>query len=196
MTARALRWLLLVWGGLGAAVILYVIIAASVKPDHPRAINARLLVGEMADFAIARPPRPAPMAPFEFEGREMTFSDFRGKALLVNFWATWCAPCVRELPSLGALQAQLGGEDFEVVAIAADVRGPEAAARFLERLEVRNLKLYADPRLRLMSEIGGANVLPVSILIDREGREIGRIVGEADWTSPEAIALVRAAMTG
>lgn len=136
------------------------------------------------------------MAPFEFEGREMTFSDFRGKALLVNFWATWCAPCVRELPSLGALQAQLGGEDFEVVAIAADVRGPEAAARFLERLEVRNLKLYADPRLRLMSEIGGANVLPVSILIDREGREIGRIVGEADWTSPEAIALVRAAMTG
>jgi thiol-disulfide isomerase/thioredoxin len=113
---------------------------------------------------------------------------------LVNFWATWCAPCLKELPSLDALEAKLGGRKFEVVAIAADPRGPIAAAEYLDRLEITNLKLYADPRLIFATSIGGANVLPVSILYDAKGREVGRLVGEADWTSPEALRLIQSAI--
>ncbi|MEE2691430.1 MAG: TlpA disulfide reductase family protein [Pseudomonadota bacterium] len=189
------RFWLIVWGGLGALVVLYVIIAASVQSGpqkpHPAKMNdPALLVGEMADFAYAVPPRGTPLAPFEHDGAELTLETFRGKAILVNFWATWCAPCLKELPSLDALQQALGGGDFEVVAIAADPRGPDAAKAFLDKLEIGHLKLYADPRLRLASSIGGGSVLPVSVLYDRDGQEVGRLVGEADWQSPEARRLV------
>lgn len=186
---------LFAWGGVGALVVLYVIIAASVQsgPKTAKAAPANdraLLVGEMADFEYAVPPRGVPLAPFEHEGAEMTLEDFRGRVILVNFWATWCAPCLKELPSLDALQEALGSDDFEVVAIAADPRGPDVAARFLEKLDIARLKLYADPRLRLASSIGGGSVLPISILYDRQGREVGRLIGEADWESPEARRLV------
>lgn len=187
-------WLLL-WGGVGAIALMYIIIAASAKPDNdagPSALDRdrALLVGEMADFEYAFPPRGAPQAAFARDGETLTLADFRGRAVLVNLWATWCAPCLRELPSLNALQNRLGGPRFEVVAIASDPKGPEAAAGFLERLEIDSLKLYADPSLQFAFAMGGANVLPVSILYDAEGREVGRLVGEADWASPEAVRLV------
>ena len=84
-------------------------------------------------------------------------------------------------------------DEFQVVAIASDPRGPEAAQDYLDRLEIKNLKLYADPNLQLVSAIGGANILPVSILYDAKGREVGRLVGEADWASAEAKRLVGSA---
>lgn len=195
------RFWLVAWSAIGAAALLYLIIAASVQPrdvaapsalDHDRS----LLVGDMADFEYAYPPRGAPDIAFEHEGERVTLADFRGKAVLVNFWATWCAPCLKELPSLDNLEARLGGRDFEVVAIAADPRGPEVARQFLDRLNIANLKLYADPRLMLASSIGGANVLPVSILYDASGNEVGRLIGEADWASPEAVRLVESAIDG
>lgn len=190
------RFWLLVWGGFGAMLLLYVIIAASVQPrpgGAPSALNhdRALLRGEMADFEYAFPPRGAPEITFQHEGESIALADFRGKAILVNFWATWCLPCLKELPSLDVLEAELGGEKFQVVAIAADARGPEAAKAYLDRIKIKNLKLFADPNLRLVSAIGGANMLPVSILYDAKGREVGRLVGEADWASPEALRLVR-----
>ena len=194
-------WLMMA-GGVGVLATLYVIVAASVKPgggtegDGPSALamDRALLTGEMADFEYAFPPRGAPQIPFEHEGKMVTLDDFRGRTVLVNFWATWCAPCLKELPSLDALEDRLGGRHFQVVAIAADPRGPEAAQAYLDRLEIEHLELYADPRLAMASAIGGANVLPVSILYDARGREIGRLVGEADWTSPEAVRLVQSAI--
>jgi thiol-disulfide isomerase/thioredoxin len=199
MTAfKSPRLWLFVWAGLGAALVLYVMIAASVKPGTGDAAaplhDVSLLKGEMAKFAFAVPAREAPVIAFEHDGREVTLADFRGRTILVNFWATWCAPCVKELPSLDALQADFGERGFEVVAIATGPQGKETPAAFLERLGVTNLKRYADPRLRLAASIGGGSVLPVTILYDAKGREIGRLVGEADWASPEARRLIERAI--
>jgi len=188
------RFWLLFWGAVGALGLIYVIASASVSPGskEPSALDHSnaLLIGEMADFQYAHIGRNAPAIGFDYEGDSVSLADFRGKAVLVNFWATWCAPCLKELPSLDALEARLGGAKFEVVAIASDPRGPDAAREYLDRLNIENLKLYADPTLAFVSAMGGANVLPVSILYDARGREVGRLVGEADWTSPEAVRLV------
>lgn len=195
------RFWLLVWSGAGAAFLLYVIASATLSPrakDAPSALDRdpSLLTGEMADFAYTFPPRGVPDATFDHDGEAVSLRDFRGKAVLVNFWATTCAPCLRELPSLDRLQADLGGARFTVVAIAADPRGPETARQFLSRLEISHLKLYADPSLSFAFAAGGANLLPTSILYSASGEEIGRIVGEADWASPEARALIASAMPG
>jgi thiol-disulfide isomerase/thioredoxin len=193
------RFWLLLWGGAGAAFLLYVIMSASVSPKGEGPASAlnhdqSLLVGEMADFAYAYPPRGAPTIPFLHVGRQKTLDDFRGKAVLVNVWATWCAPCLKELPSLDALERELGGPKFSVVAIAADPKGPEVARQFLDRLNIEHLKLYADPDLRFAFAIGGADILPVSILYDAKGQEIGRLVGEADWAAPESRRLVESVL--
>ncbi|GJL90414.1 TlpA disulfide reductase family protein [Hyphococcus sp.] len=193
------RFWLLLWGCAGVAFLLYAIISASVSPKDDEPVSAlnhdqSLLTGEMADFAYAFPPRGAPSIAFLHEGEQVTLDDFRGKAVLVNFWATWCAPCLKELPSLDVLERNLGGRKFAVVAIAADPRGPEVARQFLDRLNIEHLKLYADPDLRFAFAIGGADILPVSILYDAKGQEIGRLVGEADWTAPESRRLIESAL--
>lgn len=190
---------LMVWGGAGALAILYFIIAASLKPNVSAGRGApghdqALLVGDMAKFAYAFPPRGAPEIAFAHGGEPATLADFRGKTVLVNLWATWCVPCLKELPSLDALEATFGGEDFQVVAIASDPRGAEAAQSFFDRLGIEHLELYLDPNLRLAMALGGANVLPVSVLYGPDGAEIGRLVGEADWMSAEAHALVQSAI--
>lgn len=198
------RLWLMIWLGVGAAATLYVILSAALSAN-PQKKEARpavaallhdpnLQVGEMADFVYAASARSAPTEPFLHDGQTVSLADFRGRVVLVNFWATWCGPCLKELPSLDALQGALGGEDFAVVAVAADPTGPEAARAFLDKLAIQNLDLYADPKLSLAIATGGAAVLPVSILYDAQGREIGRYVGEADWASPEALALMRAAI--
>ncbi|MEZ5894058.1 MAG: TlpA disulfide reductase family protein [Parvularculaceae bacterium] len=189
------RFWLLVMGGVGAAFLLYVIASAMISPGSGGGASAlkrdpSLLTGEMEDFAYTFLPRGAPDAVFEFEGKPMSIARFRGKAVLVNFWATTCAPCLVELPSLDRLEADLGGRRFEVVAIAADPQGPERAREFLDRLNIAHLKLYADPTLSFAFSAGGADVLPTSILYSAEGEEIGRIVGEVDWSSAEARALI------
>lgn len=197
-TLKQPQLLAYLWGGIGIAGLLYVIIAASVQPgpgDAPSALSrdSALLTGEMSDFQYALMPSRAPDIPFQNNGENVAMSDFRGRAVLVNFWATTCTPCLKELPSLDQLEARLGGDAFQVVAIAADPRGPEAARQFLDRLNIENLQLYTDETLRFAASIGGADILPVSILFDANGREVGRLVGEADWASPEAIRLVASA---
>ena len=193
------RLWLFVWGGLGIALTGFVVLSAAMKPGPQVATACKasaqykhpsFLTGEMADFVYAATERKAPEAAFQFGDAEMSLADFRGKTILVNFWATWCAPCLKELPSLDALQGAVGSDEFEVVAIAADPKGPDAARDYLDRLNIKNLKLYTDQRLRLASSVGGANVLPVSVLYDRRGNEIGRLTGEADWAGADARRLV------
>jgi thiol-disulfide isomerase/thioredoxin len=127
------------------------------------------------------------------EGQQVSIEKWRGRVVLLNLWATWCAPCRKEMPSLAALQQQLGSDDFEVVAISVDRKGAEASAAFLIETGATALKLYVDKSAAVL-DAAQAVGLPATLLIDRQGREIGRMLGPADWSSPEAIALIKAAI--
>ena len=126
-------------------------------------------------------------------GASKTLADFKGKTILLNLWATWCAPCREEMPSLDRLQKQTGSDTFEVVALAVDRTGAEAAAKFLKSINVENLKLYADPTTKAGTALRVLG-MPTTILITADGREAGRLSGPADWDSDEAKALIAAAM--
>jgi thiol-disulfide isomerase/thioredoxin len=135
---------------------------------------------------------PEPLADVNFvdgSGAPKTLKDFRGKTVLLNLWATWCAPCREEMPSLDRLQRQLGSDKFEVVALAVDRTGLDAARKFLDGIGVKSLALYADPTTRSGSALRAIG-MPTTILIDAEGREIGRLPGPAEWDSDAAKALV------
>ena len=123
------------------------------------------------------------------KGKAVTLADKRGRVVLMNFWATWCSPCVREMPSLDRLQAQFDKSVFEVVLISED-RDPAVIEPFLKRLGLANMAAYHDPRSRLSRQLA-VRGLPTTLLIDRSGYEVGRVVGSAEWDSPEALELIR-----
>ncbi|MBT5110220.1 MAG: TlpA family protein disulfide reductase [Rhodospirillaceae bacterium] len=147
--------------------------------------------GWMAQFIRYAPARPAPDTPFVREnGDVVTLQAFKGKVVLVNFWATWCAPCIREMPSLDRLAAALGHEDFLVAAVSVDRGGAKVARPFLDKLGVKELQLFFDPKMALAVKLG-VRGMPTTFLVDRGGRVAGALVGIAEWDSPEAEALVR-----
>ncbi|MFQ5985052.1 MAG: TlpA family protein disulfide reductase, partial [Alphaproteobacteria bacterium] len=145
-------------------------------------------------FTPLATPSPAPEVRF-WEGgwSPLGLADFRGKVVLLNFWATWCPPCRREMPTLDRLQAELGGPDFEVVALSVDRGGGPQVEAFFEQLNLTNLKLYVDPTMRSVQAFRVVG-LPTTVLLDRRGYELGRVVGPAEWDSPAAIALVQGAI--
>lgn len=145
----------------------------------------------MEQFSFTEPPRPAPQTPFlAGDGSQLTLEDFKGRVLLVNFWATWCAPCVRELPSLDGLQSKLGDEGLLVLAVSQDRGGAKVAAPFLKKLGVTRLGLFLDSRMKL-GRAFGVRALPWTILIGRDGRVVGQLPGYAEWDTDEGIALIR-----
>ena len=113
--------------------------------------------------------------------------------VLLNIWATWCVPCREEMPALDKLETKLGGKDFDVVAVNIDKGGPDKAAAFLNETGATHLALYTDPTGKLFSTIKTVG-MPTTLIIDRNGKEIARLVGPADWASPEAIAVIEAAI--
>ena len=113
--------------------------------------------------------------------------------VLVNLWATWCAPCRREMPSIDRLAAQLQGDDFAVVAVSVDLGGEDKARAFYDEIGVTNLPFYIDPPARIGAAFKGFG-LPLTVILDANGRELGRLLGPAEWDSPEAIELVQAAI--
>ena len=149
--------------------------------------------GEMRAFVtVEDPPAQPNLAYADGEGNEVRLSDYRGQVILVNYWATWCAPCVEEMPALDSLQAELGGADFQVVTVTLD-RDIAAARDFFERMELSNLPLIHDTTFSSPSQVRAIG-LPMSILYDRQGREMGRVPAPAEWDSEDALALIRAAV--
>ncbi|MCH8137729.1 MAG: TlpA family protein disulfide reductase [Proteobacteria bacterium] len=142
-------------------------------------------------FDLLDPPRPLPELRFvDGEGRPLTLADFRGKVILLNIWATWCIPCLREMPTLDRLQAKLGGPRFEVVVLSIDIGGIPVVEKFYRALKLDSLGIYVDKTLRVKRDLGIVGI-PTTLLIDRQGREIGRLAGPAEWDSKEAIKAIR-----
>ncbi|MEX0809570.1 MAG: TlpA disulfide reductase family protein [Dongiaceae bacterium] len=147
--------------------------------------------GTVADFTLMEAPRPMPEDTFADEnGIAMTFAAFEGKVLLVNFWATWCAPCRVEMKALDRLEAALGGADFAVLPISFDLDGAEAVVPFYEEYGLEHLPIALDPTGAIGDALG-IQALPTTIIVDRSGHGIGYLLGPAEWDSPEAEALIR-----
>src|SRR5436190_4869230 len=159
---------------------------------------APLAHGEVAALTMATSPLRLPDLAFEdAEGKPRKLSEWRGKTVLVNLWATWCVPCRKEMPALDNLQAKLGGKDFEVVAVNIDTRDPEKPRNFLKEANLTRLGYFADSKAKVFQDlknIGKALGMPTSILVDSQGCEIGTIAGPAEWASDDAIALIKAAV--
>ncbi len=145
-------------------------------------------------FVATEPPASLPAVSFKnAAGETVRLADFRGRVVLLNFWATWCPPCVREMPSLDRLQAMIGGKDFTVIALSLDRRGLERVGPFFEEHGLDSLTQYIDPRSRVAAALRVSG-LPTTLLIDRAGREVGRMIGPAEWDSPEAFTLIKGIM--
>lgn len=156
------------------------------KPDQPGVVPVGL-----DKFRSTEQPKPMPALSFlDGEGRRVDLSEFKGKLVLLNLWATWCAPCVKEMPALDRLQAQLGGPGFQVVALSVDRGGKDQVEPFFQRIGVRNLGLYLDPGSSSMQALS-LRGLPTTLLVDQDGRELGRIEGAVEWDSPEVVAFLR-----
>lgn len=155
--------------------------------------------GEVAAFAPNSSPRRAtPLSFKDATGRTLSLDDFKGRVVLINLWATWCVPCRKEMPALDELEHKLGGNDFAVLAINLDQRGGEKPRKFLEEIKVKSLIYYEDPTTNVFQKLkaaGRAPGLPSTILIDRDGCELGFMPGPAEWSSEDALALIRAALS-
>lgn len=146
-------------------------------------------------FVLHDAPKPLPDISFQDgNGKARSLHDFRGKFVLLNIWATWCAPCRKEMPTLDRLQAAIGGPDFEVAALSIDRAGLDVVAKFYRDLSVENLAMYIDSAGKAAATLGAVG-LPTTLLIDRDGSEIGRLVGPAEWDAPEMMAFIRSRLT-
>lgn len=150
----------------------------------------RFAEGSLRKLTVLEDPPPQPSRTFTGpNGVDLDLSAFRGKPILLNVWATWCPPCVAEIPSLDQLQLERGGDNFEVVAISQDIQAVDVES-FLKTKNVKHLKFYHDNTLGLAPDVGVVG-LPISIFYDENGREIARIPGEVNWQSAEANAFLR-----
>jgi thiol-disulfide isomerase/thioredoxin len=150
--------------------------------------------GDMKKMTIASNPTSAPKTIFfDDDGKELTLNDFKGRLTLVNFWATWCAPCRKEMPSLEVLSNQLGGDTFQVLTIATMRSSKEAVKNFYSDNNIGGLPKFRDPKGHL-ARASGVAALPLTILLDRKGNEISRLIGDADWSQDETIEFIKKAI--
>ncbi len=188
------RRLLTLAVGLAAVIIIAVaalatrqteeLVSSAARPEAPRP-SAPSAKSNFGAIVWHESPIPAPATPFKNEaGDEISLADFKGKVLVVNFWATWCAPCVKEMPTLDGLQAKLGDSDFEVLAISQDREGARVAVPFMDTNGWTHLARYTESAARFAKD-AGLRGLPTSLIIDKAGNEVGRVEGDTDWSSPE-----------
>lgn len=159
-------------------------LAAGGTPSAPEGPFAR-------NFTFSDPPVPAPSVAFQaLDGTATSLVDFEGQVLLVNFWATWCAPCVKEMPALERLHLALADEGLAVLAVSEDRGGAAVVEPFLARIDLQRLPVYLDAKGTLARAFA-LKGLPTTFLIGRDGRVLAGLVGPAEWDSPEALAFVR-----
>ena len=156
-----------------------------------RATLKELRGGDMAKLVVHDQPRDRITATFrDLYGAPLTLADYSGKVVLLNIWATWCPPCRAEMPTIDRLAGEMEGPDFAVIALSTDRAGPERVAQFFDDIGIENLRVIND-RSGKFSRQAGVLGLPVTLILDRQGREIARVLGDADWASPEARAILR-----
>jgi thiol-disulfide isomerase/thioredoxin len=147
--------------------------------------------GDMKKLVFHSEAKPAGTSDFTtFDGEPVSLSDYSDKWVLLNFWATWCAPCRKEMPMLSELQTEFGGEDFAVVTVATGRNPPPAMKTFFEDIGVDNLPLYRDPKSALAREMGVLG-LPITVILNPKGQEVARMRGDADWASDNAKDILR-----
>lgn len=160
---------------------------------------APLARGEVAAVTVASESRRVPNLAFkDAAGADKTLADWRGRVVLLNLWATWCVPCRKEMPALDALEKELGGPNFQVVAVNIDTRDPDKPKTWLKETGVARLAYYADPSAKVFQElkaVGRAIGMPTTLLVDSSGCELASLAGPAEWASDDAIKLVRAALS-
>jgi thiol-disulfide isomerase/thioredoxin len=147
--------------------------------------------GTMQKLMFTEPVVVPDVAVTDLSGVAHHLSDYKGKVVVVNFWATWCAPCRAEMPSLDALNKELGGEDFIVVPVATGRNEPAGITRFFAETGVESLEVLLDPKMELAHQMGVMG-LPVTVILNREGEEIARLIGDADWASESALSIIKA----
>jgi thiol-disulfide isomerase/thioredoxin len=183
-------------GGLALGALLTLLMIAAmpnaVLASEQALAEARKGVrGALEGFELHKEPKPLPTLNITDEaGNPIDLETFRGRVVLLNIWATWCAPCVAEMPSLNQLQAKAGGAEFAVIPLSLD-RGPGLVQDFYRKRDLQNLLIFMDSKGGSVADLN-IKGLPTSILIDAEGREVGRLTGDADWRTPEVIDLIGA----
>jgi thiol-disulfide isomerase/thioredoxin len=176
---------------IAAMAVATLAVAAGVESGPARLTR---LADALGDFSYFTPPKPVPPILFlDGSGRTLSLADFKGRVVLVNFWATWCGPCVEEMPSLDRLQAKLGGSAFTVLDLSIDRQGKDAVLPFFAVNKLTHLKVYLDPKAASFHVLQGQGV-PTSFLIGGDGRARAMVVGPADWDSPAALAIVQHAI--
>lgn len=174
-------------------IVLYMAVAlgANVAMADTAALEA-LRDGDMKKLNFHAQPAAAPLTEYtRADGSTGTLADFQGRYVLLNFWATWCAPCRAEMPTLSNLQREMQSENFEVVTIATGRNAPTAMAKFFDEIGVDNLPLHTDPKSALARAMGVFG-LPITVILDPEGHEIARLQGDAHWDSDSAKAIIAA----
>jgi len=185
-----LKWAIRGAALIGVAAVLYVIVSASIKPKSDTDLR-QFAKGELVKLVVPAAPTPAPTAGFtDADGKAMTLADFKGQVVVVNLWATWCAPCRLEMPTLAKLQAAYQTQPVQVVAISVD---RDADLNLAKADIARNapLKLYRDPGYKFAFGMKPAAAgFPTTVIYDKQGRERARLSGGADWNGKEARALI------
>ena len=184
------RWALVVAVLIGAAAVLYVIGSASFKPKAPSDLSD-LRTGALEKLVVAASPTPEPDVSFADEGgKSLTLAGLKGQVVVMNLWASWCAPCKEEMPTLAKLQAAYAIQPVKVVAISVD---RDEDLNLAQAMIAANppLGLYRDPSYRMAFSLQPrAEGFPTTVVFDRQGREVARMSGGADWASPQARTLV------
>jgi len=174
--------------------IIAVSVIVAISAPHASAETVDIAAADSdftAKYHPLHPPKPVPLTPFFENGDiERTIADYKGKVVVMNFWAKWCAPCLREMPSLDRLQAKMKDQGVEVLALSLDRKGAKDVVPYFKTAIIKNLAVLIDKGRKVARSLG-VKGLPTTVIIDKQGREVGRLEGPAEWDSNEVISLLK-----